>query len=1304
MKFVTDGTGGPLVSPDITPDMASDRGWGESLSDAFALENSFGSLMSTALPVGDYDPDFDPMSMINEENEEYGPTLAKAKNERDFYRLEEQIRKEQERRTNLQQDGAMGIVSYLAAGVLDPINLVPIGGAGVRAYKTGKILHGLTTGAIAGGGSTVATEAILQGTQVSRTAQESAINIAAGTFLGGVIGGSLGAVKAALDAPGGKGYERVLSDLEDELEVATGTRTMTGSVGAASPDVLPESVALKVDDSIAADVAAGKLTPEQAETETLRRLNDAHKEMSGLKENMPVKTLLRLLPIMKHQTPTMRALTQDSRVGREVMSKLVEHGMERAGDRYVEGTVDLPVEAAIKLWEGKAYKGLSIIDDTFYKYLTGKPEKPFFGAIQVENVKRLGGANAGKLTHGQFKKEIAKAMRNGDAHDVPEVAQAAQKIRKEVYEPLKQEAIDSGYLPEDVAVNPETADSYLNRIWNVDSIQANQPEFLRRIEGWLGAKQADAQIRVGLAEEELAGLRGQLSVLRMQRKDLETSIAKGVQKTIQEKTTEAASKVIEDVDVEGAIPARADVGADAAANRAYTRTLRKELAERLEEAVEGEIEDLSEDVIEATLKRLELDEDVLTGVREELVEPLVDGGKKAGIEALSGDALERAKLAASEAASKAMETSIERRMKEIEKLLDDPALAKEKAKAKVFAEIKRNIREEARAAGREAYKAATKELDEQIKDLTEQLVTRKKQSFIDEIDASLTPGEITQVAEDIMHRITSIGGHRLPHDLNVGESLRKVKGQSGKPSAFKQRSLLVKDNDFEDFLESDVEVLLRRLVDQVAPSLELRKKFGSDVFEETKAYADLYKDWQQVARDRGLMGGDLQKNDKGEFIPTKGAGKKVRQWEKEAARSMNDAAAVFERLKGTYKLPENPASGLNRASLGMRQLNNLRMMGGVMISAIPDIARPVMVHGFSKAFGKGFLPLMTNYAGRKMLARDLHQMGVITDLLLNSRAQKWAGLAEPFGARTKGEQLLGAASDTFSTVNLMSQWNDGVKTMAAMVSHGEIIRLIQKSNGDLNNLKPKEVAYLKSNYIDQGVAQDILSQVQKHGQQDSKGMWFSNVESWENVGAANRFRAAISRDIDRTIITPGQDIPLWASTPLGKMIFQFKSFGVAASEKMLIAGLQQNDANFYSGMLFAISLGSVAYISKEKIAGREVNLDLKTLMLEGVDRSGVVGWLMEPNNILEKASGGNMGLGPMVLDEQLTRYQSRNAVGSLLGPSFGTVGTMLSAFGYMSDWAVQGETPSQQQVESAIRLMPYSNLWYLRGGLEALSD
>lgn len=97
----------------------------------------------------------------------------------------------------------------------------------------------------------------------------------------------------------------------------------------------------------------------------------------------------------------------------------------------------------------------------------------------------------GKLRPYEFNQTVSRALRNGDVSDIPEAAQSAKAFRHELYEPIKKNAIEVGLLPEDVDVS--TAVSYLNRRWNKDAINANLPQFISKVSGWL--KSEDIRFR-----------------------------------------------------------------------------------------------------------------------------------------------------------------------------------------------------------------------------------------------------------------------------------------------------------------------------------------------------------------------------------------------------------------------------------------------------------------------------------------------------------------------------------------------------------------------------------------------------------------------------------------------------------------------------------------------------------------------------------------------------------------------------------------------------------------------------------------
>lgn len=209
-------------------------------------------------------------------------------------------------------------------------------------------------------------------------------------------------------------------------------------------------------------------------------------------------------------------------------------------------------------------------------------------------------------------------------------------------------------------------------------------------------------------------------------------------------------------------------------------------------------------------------------------------------------------------------------------------------------------------------------------------------------------------------------------------------------------------------------------------------------------------------------------------------------------------------------------------------------------------------------------------------------------------------------------------------------------------------------------------------------------------------VWWANTEAWEDRQAVQSFRAFMVREIDKTIVTPGQDKPLWMSSEVGKLIGQFRSFNVASMQRTLLAGLQQRDMAALNGALLMMALGALTYKIKSDVGGYAVSDDPKKWAVEALDRSGLTGWLSDANNISEKVTRGRVGLSAFT-GETASRYASRNALGALLGPSFDLVGDAITLTGAasMGEW-------KESDTHTLRKVMPLQNLFYLRALFDAV--
>jgi len=277
---------------------------------------------------------------------------------------------------------------------------------------------------------------------------------------------------------------------------------------------------------------------------------------------------------------------------------------------------------------------------------------------------------------------------------------------------------------------------------------------------------------------------------------------------------------------------------------------------------------------------------------------------------------------------------------------------------------------------------------------------------------------------------------------------------------------------------------------------------------------------------------------------------------------LTDLQAMADRIRGTYKMPEDPTKLAPRIINGLKTLNFLNRLGGMTIAAFTDPPRAIMVHGLTSTLRDGFLPLISNFKNFRLAADEVQTAGTALEMILGTRALAIGDVLDEYGRYSKFERALGAARDSFGMVTLMSPWNSMMKQFVGVVGQTNMLRGAEQIAA--GTAKRPLIEKLAGAGIDPQTALIIADQFKKHGAVNG-GVYFPNSAAWDvadpNVRRAlDALRGAVVRDADRTIVTPGQDKPLWMSSQLGSLVSQFKSFQMASVQRTLLAGLQQRDA------------------------------------------------------------------------------------------------------------------------------------------------
>jgi hypothetical protein len=539
------------------------------------------------------------------------------------------------------------------------------------------------------------------------------------------------------------------------------------------------------------------------------------------------------------------------------------------------------------------------------------------------------------------------------------------------------------------------------------------------------------------------------------------------------------------------------------------------------------------------------------------------------------------------------------------------------------------------------------------------------------------------IAAQISQRIIGTPDGRLPYDWKMGDGFSsgrngsKLEGTALR-GPLRQRKFTIDDELIEDFLENDIEVLGMQYYQKTAPDIELKKKFGS---------VNLEAELKEIQDDFLAM---EKKIDKRTDLTDAQKEKERIKLGKKQNQAIEDIAGMRDRIRGVYGFQQDTI--FSRIGRATRDLNYLRLMGGVTISSLPDAARVLMAEGFTKTFSKGLVPLVSNLNTFKVASAEAKRYGVGTDATgPGGRASVIADVGDYTQGGTMVERGLRTAANKFGRINILDYWTAGVKQLHAVVMQTSIFDGLSKGKYD------KRLARLG---IDKQSAMDMWEQVNKHGKRVD-GVWITNAKNWDNPALEEMWGVAVRKESDRVIPVPGQEKPLFMSREMGKSIMQFRAFTMSSTQRIVIAGLQGSDHNTLGGFLAMTSMGMFTYYLKQKSAGREVTTDPAALIIEGIDRSGAMGTLMELNNTMEKISSNSFGLRPASgVSAPASRFASRTIVESMLGPTWGSG---LSTFIAASNAITSKEPMTEADGRALRRLLPYQNYTVLKA-VERLAE
>jgi hypothetical protein len=215
------------------------------------------------------------------------------------------------------------------------------------------------------------------------------------------------------------------------------------------------------------------------------------------------------------------------------------------------------------------------------------------------------------------------------------------------------------------------------------------------------------------------------------------------------------------------------------------------------------------------------------------------------------------------------------------------------------------------------------------------------------------------------------------------------------------------------------------------------------------------------------------------------------------------------------------------------------------------------------------------------------------------------------------------------------------------------------------------------------------------------GLIIPNTSGWTDAEAVRLFSAAMHREDRKIVVTPGVERPLLADANIAwRMFFQFRSFSLSSTTKMLLAGMQQrNMALFHAvqGTMFSLALGTLSYYIWARTTGGRAEsemekADWRVWADQAVYRSGLLGIFGESQTIGSQIPAARPFL--TFSQQGVAGRRADDLLSSIMGPSFGTATTAANVITGMDE-------PTQSTVNQARKLVPYQNVFWLKRGFDA---
>ena len=482
----------------------------------------------------------------------------------------------------------------------------------------------------------------------------------------------------------------------------------------------------------------------------------------------------------------------------------------------------------------------------------------------------------------------------------------------------------------------------------------------------------------------------------------------------------------------------------------------------------------------------------------------------------------------------------------------------------------------------------------------------------------------------------------------------------------------------KSFIEMNPERILRTYHKRMSLNIESAREFG-DPFMQNKI-DDL---------------GDLM-DDQIEAYTISADWDKAAALTKERTLQMGVFKEAKERVFGTFGMPEDPSALSVRAVQFSKNWMTMALMGKVLYANFADVGRIAMALGIERTFVGAFEALTTAAREFRKAGGDIVYTGEVSEVATHARYQQITGTDTIYSGNTKIERMAEGGAQGMFLINGLAAFTDISKTFLGVHLQSEFISAAVKwSTG--KPITPRERATFLRLGINKDRAKKVYEQWVEAGSEGpgngTNKLYLSNTNKWTDIETQRIFRGALTEEIRTGVVTPGPGDKLsFMHTPIGGMLTQFKAFGISATSRTTMAGLQQRDARAFQGLLSMIAFGYfVDAIKSNELDNRDYFSADR--LLQAIDHSGATGIFFDLNNMLEQTSGAisgsPLGVRPMLgVENKFGDPTGTRAAGQVLGPSVGLYSDLISSL-------VGGD--GSERLKAVRRLIPFNQVVWWAG-------